>query len=108
MKTKKITKILTGMLLIVCMLITLFPGNFVFAEDPIPYTAPTITRFYPTNPVTLHIDISFPVEQNDDVYKLSLIHILFVSRLGRFPACAFLPPFPLPQTAAHTPLFENS
>lgn len=70
MKTKKITKILTGMLLIVCMLITLFPGNFVFAEDPIPYTAPTITRFYPTNPVTLHIDISFPVEQNDDVYKL--------------------------------------
>ena len=70
MKTKKITKILTGMLLMVCMLLTLFPANFVFAEDPIAYTAPTITRFYPTNPVTLHIDISFPVEQNDDVYKL--------------------------------------
>ncbi len=70
MKTKKITKILTCMLLMVCMLLTLLPANFVFAEEPIPYTAPTITRFYPTNPVTLHIDISFPVEQNDDVYKL--------------------------------------
>ena len=70
MKTKKITKILTCMLLMVCMLLTLLPANFVFAEKPIPYTAPTITRFYPTNPVTLHIDISFPVEQNDNVYKL--------------------------------------
>ena len=70
MKTKKITKILTGMLLMVCMLLTLFPANFVFAEDPIPYTAPEIIRFYPTNPNILHIDISFPIEQNDDVYKL--------------------------------------
>ena len=70
MKTKKITKILTGMLLMVCMLLTLFPANFVFAEEPIPYTAPEIIRFYPTNPNILHIDISFPIEQNDDVYKL--------------------------------------
>ena len=70
MKTKKITKILTGMLLMVYMLLTLLPANFVFAEEPIPYTAPEIIRFYPTNPGTLHIDISFPVEQNDDVYKL--------------------------------------
>lgn len=70
MKTKKLTKIFTSILLMVCMLLTLFPANFVFAEDPIPYTAPEIIRFYPTNPNILHIDISFPIEQNDDVYKL--------------------------------------
>ncbi len=70
MKTSKITKVLTCMLLMVCMLLTLFPANFVFAEDPIPYTAPEIICFYPTNPNILHIDISFPVEQNDNVYKL--------------------------------------
>ena len=70
MKTKKIAKILTGMLLIGCMLLTLFPVNLVFADETIDYTAPTITRFYPTNPFSLHIDISFPVEQNNVVYKL--------------------------------------
>ena len=73
MKARKIAKMFTGMLIIISVVTALFPLNSVFAEEqvkPIPYTAPTITRFYPTNPVTLHIDISFPVEQNDDVYKL--------------------------------------
>ena len=70
MKTKKLTKIFTSILLMVCMLLALLPVNFVLAEEPIPYTAPEIIRFYPTNPNILHIDISFPVEQNDNVYKL--------------------------------------
>lgn len=70
MRSKKITNIFTGILLSVCMLATFIPVNLVFADETIDYTAPTITRFYPTNPVTLHIDISFPVEQNDNVYKL--------------------------------------
>ena len=70
MKAKKLTKIVTSMLLMVCMLLALLPVNFVLAEEPIPYTAPEIIRFYPTNPNILHIDISFPVEQNDNVYKL--------------------------------------
>lgn len=70
MKTKKITNILTGISLIACILITFFPVNLVFADETIDHTAPTITRVYPTHPNILHIDISFPVEQNDDVYKL--------------------------------------
>lgn len=70
MRSKKITNIFTGILLSVCMLATFIPVNLVFADETIDYTAPTITRFYPTNPFSLHIDISFPVEQNDDVYKL--------------------------------------
>ena len=70
MKTKKLTKIFTSILLMVCMLLALLPVNFVLAEEPIPYTAPEIISFYPTNPNILHIDISFPVEQNDNVYKL--------------------------------------
>ena len=70
MRSKKITNIFTGILLSVCMLATFIPVNLVFADETIDYTAPTITRFYPTNPNILHIDISFPIEQNDDVYKL--------------------------------------
>lgn len=70
MRSKKITNIFTGILLSVCMLATFFPVNSVFADETIDYTAPTITRFYPTNPVTLHIDISFPVEQNEYVDRL--------------------------------------
>lgn len=70
MRSKKITNIFTGILLSVCMLATFIPVNLVFADETIDYTAPTITRFYPTNPFSLHIDISFPIEQNDDVYKL--------------------------------------
>lgn len=70
MRSKKITNIFTGILLSVCMLATFIPVNLVFADETIDYTAPTITRFYPTNPNTLHIDISFPVEQNNVVYKL--------------------------------------
>lgn len=70
MKTKKIAKILTGMLLIICMLLALLPANFVFAEEPIPYTAPEIIRFYPTNPATLNITISFPKEQNEYMGRL--------------------------------------
>lgn len=73
MKARKIAKMFTGMLIIISVVTALFPLNSVFAEEPvepIPYTAPEIIRFYPTNPVTLHIDISFPVEQNDNVYKL--------------------------------------
>lgn len=70
MRSKKITNIFTGILLSVCMLATFIPVNLVFADETIDYTAPTITRFYPTNPFSLHIDISFPVEQNNVVYKL--------------------------------------
>lgn len=70
MRSKKITNIFTDILLSVCMLATFFPANIVFADETIDYTVPTITRFYPTNPVTLHIDISFPVEQNEYVDRL--------------------------------------
>lgn len=73
MKARKIAKMFTGMLIIISVVTALFPLNSVFAEEPVEpilYTAPEIIRFYPTNPGTLHIDISFPVEQNDNVYKL--------------------------------------
>ena len=73
MKARKIAKMFTGMLIIISVVTALFPLNSVFAEEPVEpilYTAPEIIRFYPTNPGTLHIDISFSVEQNDNVYKL--------------------------------------
>ena len=70
MKSKQIKKRFTGMLLTVCMLIALLPANLVFADEIIDYTAPTITRVYPTHPNVLNIDISFPVEQNDDMGRL--------------------------------------
>ena len=70
MKSKKTTKIFTSMLLIISMLIMMLPGNLVFGEESIDYTAPTITSISPTNPGILNIEISFPVEQNQYMGKL--------------------------------------
>lgn len=70
MKSKKTTKIFTSMLLIISMLIMMLPGNLVFGEESIDYTAPTITSISPYHPSGLNIEISFPVEQNQYMGKL--------------------------------------
>ena len=70
MKLKKTTKIFTSMLLIISMLITLLPGNSVFGEESIDYTAPTVTSISPNHPSGLNIEISFPVEQNQYMGRL--------------------------------------